>query len=230
MQGARHGSVVRRVPFVLAALAACGPAVPTSNGAPCLLPTRARTQPLLIGDTFPLRIGRMQNTDCMPTEPLPARWRTTDSAVVRIDSVGVLSGLAPGVFTVHARIDSVELTHAGFVFPKGWKAILTPDSQTVSVGDTAWFEIFAVDDAGRRLPPVSYAIRPDSFHPAEPGRLTPTEAPLHRLNEPDAHGRAGFIARRGGVGRVWARIGLQERAARLHIITPDSLPSVRTSP
>lgn len=188
-----------------------------SDGRPCVSAHSTRTAPLLVGDTATLVVGSMLNSDCLVPSEHAARWESTDSAVVRIDPQGRLTGLRPGVFTARASVDTVTLEHEGFVLPSGWRMAVLPESVTVSVGDTAWFEVVALDAAGQRLPAVYASIFTDAFDRILRDSIYPPSPPVDMWSRQWVRGPARFIAQRPGVVRLRAQVGPQERTAVLHI-------------
>ena len=185
--------------LVLIAVTGCLIRGDDGDGRPCVR-WSAAYRPLLVGDTARLEVGRVRGSDCAPAHlPVRATWRTTDTGVVRISPDGLLTGVAPGRFEVHAPEDTALLRTDGFVLPSGWRAQITPDSAVVSVGDSVTFEMRAFDASGRLLPPVPYSLYTPEFEerPTDSaGRRV--EPLLTKWSEQHVVGPATFVARQAG--------------------------------
>lgn len=175
-------------------------------------------RPLLVGDSARIATGLLRGSDCVGPQDKRFTWSSRDSAVALVRSAGWVIGRAAGRFRASAREDSVMLTVDGFVLPIGWTLRIQPDSLTIYVGDTAYFELRALAADGTVLPPVPYSLFTAEFGVFPDSGPPPTDKWSHQ----QVTGRVPFIGERPGRTVLRGQLGAQEVVAPLLVLPMDS--------
>lgn len=187
---------------------------PTHAAAPCIRATEA-IQPLLVGDSVQLSLGVLDPaSECGGEVPGGFTWSSSDRSIATIDEEGHVRAIAPGVFEATARRGDAVLHANGFVLPAGWAARITPDSQTVRVGDSFTVSLYAVDANGKRLPAVPFSIfTPEFFDPLAQKRPIVNRASWQNEMQP-----VSIVAVDTGTTMLIGRIGFQQVTSPLKIL------------
>ena len=85
---------------------------------------------------------------------VPVRWRSSDTAVVTVDSVGVVRAKAPGTATVTAQAGGKEGRATITVVAAQTGVRITPTLTEATVGDTLRFSAGLFDEAGTAVTPT----------------------------------------------------------------------------
>jgi alpha-tubulin suppressor-like RCC1 family protein len=110
------------------------------------------TARVVVGRTTELR-AVVRDTAGVPAESRVVRWASSDTAVARVDSVGVVTGVAVGVAKITATSDSLVATAAVSVHDASvYRVAVAPRALTVVAGDTLTLAATPLDAGDRVVP------------------------------------------------------------------------------
>jgi Bacterial Ig-like domain (group 2) len=193
----------------------------TTATEPCLEGSYLQLRALPIGDSVTLAMGtsHVNDSDCQ-TDPEAAKawtWRTADTAIVRVTTTGVVTGLKPGTFSVTATNGNQTRQTEGFIMPKDWTVAVEPATATVKVGESVTFQVVTYDQQHRQLPQLPFSIHTSEVFPpptqkasSDTGSASRTEQkPLvDKGSQQHVTGPATFRATRPGVAKMIGEVGI----------------------
>lgn len=170
----KRGPSILAVIVLAFATSSCEHRSERRSGQLCIL-SDGVLNPLLVGQTVQLKIGKMAGSNCLPSDVWADVWDSPQSGVVRVRSDGLVQGVAPGEFRVIARVGPTGLESAGFVLPPGWAPRIDPQDATIRVGETVSYRVVADDADGRPLPPVWFSVYTAEFYDVGSGARPPVD-------------------------------------------------------
>lgn len=177
--------------------------------------------PLLVGETMQFKIGKMVESNCLPSEMRADMWDSPQSGVVHVRPDGLVQGIAPGEFHVTARVGSTTLESNGFVLPPGWTPRIDPPDATIRVGETVSFRVVANDAEGRLLPSVWFSVYTAEFFNFEDR----TPPPVDMWSQQNVRSFGVFRGVRPGRTTMVGVIGTSRVEATLTVVSPDPNPA-----
>lgn len=190
------------------------------SGQLCIL-SEGVANPLLVGGTMQFKIGKMVESDCLPSDVRADIWDSPQSGVVRVRPDGLVQGIAPGEFHVTAGVGSATLESTGFVLPPGWTPRIDPSSATIRVGETVSFRVVANDAKGRPLPPVWFSVYTAEFFNVGSG----VHPPVDMWSQQNIRTSGVFRGVRPGRTTMIGVIGTSRVEAPLTVVSPDINPA-----
>ena len=191
---------------------------------PCLAYKFEDVNPLIVGKNVKIKIGESSGSDCGLSDfalfAKPAVWSSQDTKIIQVSQEGTVTGIAPGEFTVLAKIGQKTLLMSGVVYPPDWDVRIQPEVATVRAGDRITFEMIASDSKGNLLPPVTFGLRTPDYQQPGPGAPTkpPNSPPLLDRNFHHMGTQPGtFRALRSGTVMITGQMGDRVREAKLTI-------------
>lgn len=181
-------------------------------------------EPLLVGQTIPLYVGKLIDSECM-LESLQDNWVWSSDTpeVVTIGADGKITGVAPGEFRISVKTPMGEAQTQGIVWPADTIVEIQPAKATVQVGDQITFEMVARTTQGQKLPLTTYTITTPDYQEIEPFPVKPKSqsnpTPLLDRNFHQMGATPGtFKALRPGTIAITGEIAGQARQAQLKIL------------
>ncbi|MCW6052933.1 Ig-like domain-containing protein [Lyngbya sp. CCAP 1446/10] len=192
------------------------------DGPPCLNYDHREVQPLIVGQTTKLKIGSTDDpSGCIVRNSTQSEkewvWSSDNAGVVQVSLDGIVTGIAPGKFSVFAKKGGEEtLSMSGIVYPPDWTLRILPEVATVRVGDRITFKMFVSDSKGRLLPPVTY-FRFSTTDYQQPIPGAPSKSPNLEPLLAQTQSAGTFQALRPGTVTITGAMGDRTSQAKLTI-------------
>ncbi|MEG5140294.1 MULTISPECIES: hypothetical protein [unclassified Microcoleus] len=191
------------------------------DGPPCLYYDSSEVNPLIVGQTTKLKIASTDDpSGCNVRNTQSEKqwvWSSDNAGIVKVSSKGIVTGIAPGEFSVFAKKGGEEtLSMSGIVYPPDWTLRILPEVATVRVGDRITFKMFVSDSKGRLLPPVTY-FRFSTTDYQQPIPGAPSKSPNLEPLLAQTQSAGTFQALRPGTVTITGAMGDRTSQAKLTI-------------